>query len=435
MENTLLKNIDIKNIGTDKNSTKASAYSVIGFDMDHTICCYKLKQLLTLLQDANCADLVDNASYPQALLITDEEQSKILSFGTRSSLDLEAGNVQKQGKEGVVLKAYHGLKELDDCEIVELYGEDRVFKRLDQSTLSGENIRCMNEFYGINVAAVFTKIIMLKDSKNYRVLNQKTYIDINQDIQQCINRCYCHWTEDVVYHMKDCGKFFPKLYESPETYVYQVEQEFIDCIKNLRAQGKYVFLNTNSHWYMAETVLDNIFKNEDWRELFDQVIIFGMKPHFWRSDIEKPFYKLDLNIPSQRGKFNGNFDDKDNKLLISGSMQDLGAYFKQKFGENYRGIYFGDSPLSDVLNCQKFGEGHWDGAFIFEELRELDLNKKELLEHFPNYQEVWGSALSQKDPRNPDNQIDTIYLDIAKNGAFKTFSSVFSEECYDFLKN
>jgi len=69
--------------------------------------------------------------------------------------------------------------------------------------------------------------------------------------------------------MKDCGKFFPKLYASPETYLYKVEQEFIDCIKNLRAQGKYVFLNTNSHWYMAETVLDSIFKGEDWRELFD----------------------------------------------------------------------------------------------------------------------------------------------------------------------
>jgi len=50
-------------------------------------------------------------------------------------------------------------------------------------TLTGENIRCMNEFYGINVAAVFTKIVMLKDSQNYRILNKKTYIEINQDIQ------------------------------------------------------------------------------------------------------------------------------------------------------------------------------------------------------------------------------------------------------------
>jgi len=65
-------------------------------------------------------------------------------------------------------------------------------------------------------------------------------------------------------------------------------------------------------------------------------------------------------------------------LLISGSLQDFGAYLKQKFGENYRGIYFGDSPISDVLNCQNFGEGHWDGAFIFEELKELNLSQTEL---------------------------------------------------------
>lgn len=434
MEGTPFKNIDLSSIGLDKNNTKASAYSAIGFDMDHCQLQYKLKHLFKTLLNANCQDLIEHFSYPKELLITPEEETKILSFIAKTSLDLEYGNVQKLGKGGVVLRAYHGLRQLEDQEIQSIYGEERKFKRQDLKNLTGDSLRSMNEFYATHLAATFTKIVILKDSQNHDVLNKKSYVEINNDIQACIVLCYCHWTEEIVHHIKESGKFFPCLYKDPLSYLNVVEQDFIDCVKALRAKGKFVFLLTNSHWYFAETNLNAIFK-ESWKDLFDLIIVFGQKPNFWKKDLEKPFYKLDLSVPTLKGSFNGNFEDEANKILISGSMKDLDVFFVNKFGENYRGIYFGDSPISDIQQLMNFNEKNWDGAYILEELKELTLSKSEFLEEFPDYLETWGSGIQEKDPRKNEDQIDTLHFDRANNNVFKTFSSVYSKECYDFLKN
>jgi hypothetical protein len=128
---------------------------------------------------------------------------------------------------------------------------------------------------------------------------------------------YQHYTEDTVYDIKDYGRFLPEICKNPGKYLQRLDPGFIQILKDLRAQGKFLFLLTNSHWWMAEMIMGYIFGKE-WAELWDLIIVQGKKPLFWRSDIVKPFYSLDLTAMNLRGAFDGELTGQD-KILVWGN--------------------------------------------------------------------------------------------------------------------
>jgi len=121
---------------------------------------------------------------------------------------------------------------------------------------------------------------------------------------------------------------------------------------------------------MADTVLSYIF-GKDWLDLWDLVLIQGGKPLFWRSDLVKPFYTLDLKAKNLRGKFDGDLTGA-HKVLIWGNTKLLEQYFESWFGHDWQGLYVGDSPHSDCGHSLGAGKEHWDAGFIYEELIEAE---------------------------------------------------------------
>jgi hypothetical protein len=250
-------------------------------------------------------------------------------------------------------------------------------------------------------------------------------------------KTYCHYTEEVVLHVKDFGKFFPEVYKNPGKYLQRLDSGFIQLLKDLRAQGKFLFILTNSHWWMAEMILNYIFGKE-WASLWDLVIVQGGKPLFWRSDIVKPFYSLDLNAMNLRGAFDGEltFDGEligQGKVLVWGNTKYLERYFDTWFGQDWKGIYVGDSPHSDCGHSLGAGKDHWDAGFIFEELIESELSGDEpaFLGQINDYRSVWGSALVHK--TSEGKAVDTLMYSLGKKSFAKCWSSVFSESFRDFF--
>ena len=58
----------------------------------------------------------------------------------------------------------------------------------------------------------------------------------------------------------------------------------------LKAQGKFVFLGTNSHWEYMELIMSTTL-GEDWRDFFDAVFCFCRKPNFFNTD--NALFKMD----------------------------------------------------------------------------------------------------------------------------------------------
>lgn len=93
----LLQKIDIENLGT-LNST-IEDYQAVGFDMDHTLARYKLKNLLPLLYKAMSLTLVHKKSYPQEIFLTEQEEHTYYGFITKATFDTKTGYLLKLGKD------------------------------------------------------------------------------------------------------------------------------------------------------------------------------------------------------------------------------------------------------------------------------------------------------------------------------------------------
>jgi len=68
------------------------------------------------------------------------------------------------------------------------------------------------------------------------------------------------------------------------------QPELVPVFKQLRKQGKFIFLATNSHWEYMELIMKTTL-GEDWRSCFDMVIANALKPVFFKE--EQPFYLVD----------------------------------------------------------------------------------------------------------------------------------------------
>ena len=95
-ENLKKLNIDITKLGTSTRTIKD--YQVIGFDVDHTLGKYNLKNLHRLLQDVYLKALVETLKYPQEVFLDPEQEEFEFSLINRTVVDLKTGNLVKLDK-------------------------------------------------------------------------------------------------------------------------------------------------------------------------------------------------------------------------------------------------------------------------------------------------------------------------------------------------
>ncbi|ROL08869.1 5'-nucleotidase domain-containing protein 1 [Anabarilius grahami] len=87
-----------------------SECDVIGFDLDHTLCRYYLKETSRYTNTVACCHVTSF----KGLVV-----------------DLEEGNLVKLAEDGTVLRATHGTKNLSTDDIIKHYGPKREWKHFN----------------------------------------------------------------------------------------------------------------------------------------------------------------------------------------------------------------------------------------------------------------------------------------------------------------
>ncbi|KAJ4929163.1 hypothetical protein JOQ06_004782 [Pogonophryne albipinna] len=96
---------------------------VIGFDLDHTLCRYHLKETSRLIYESFARYLVEHKGYDKDLLNLTPATWDFCFKGL--VVDLEDGNLVKLAEDGTVLRATHGTNDLSAEDIIKHYGPKR----------------------------------------------------------------------------------------------------------------------------------------------------------------------------------------------------------------------------------------------------------------------------------------------------------------------
>ncbi|CDQ64366.1 unnamed protein product [Oncorhynchus mykiss] len=102
---------------------------VIGFDLDHTLCRYHLKETSRLIYESFTRYLVEHKDYDKDLLTLTPATWDFCFKGL--VVDLEDGNLVKLAEDGTVLRATHGTNNLRTEEIIKHYGPKREWSHFN----------------------------------------------------------------------------------------------------------------------------------------------------------------------------------------------------------------------------------------------------------------------------------------------------------------
>ena len=283
--------------------------------------------------------------------------------------DIDRGLLIKLGEGKEVLAALKGRRQLSEEEIKEVYGAP--VPRFE--AIEWPNLKSLPGTDGPNYWTLTTHFDACKAPQilmGIELINagkvDKTYQDLAADLRKTIDRQFLHWTDSKILPAKTYGTYFPPLFNEPENYI-TLQQELREVLRNLREQGKFLFICTNSHWEYAEHTLAHTL-GRDWRRFFDMVFCNAQKPGFFRD--RSPMYLMDRSKADFRGKKitkAAQMKGGSAHTYLNGHCHLLTDFLKAKLSkEEPRVAYFGDSYVGDIHYCNK--APGWDSIAIIPEL-------------------------------------------------------------------
>lgn len=373
--------------GESTSVLRLSDYDCVGFDLDNTLCEYRIGPMVQMIYDVLADHLVDEYGY-SARHLKRPVDTGFLQRGL--ILDAERGNVLKLNGGGRILRATHGTRFMSDAEIVSAYGADRTWSVAEtfvenfMDTWNGpltEKIRPLCDYFDIPVSLVFGRCVDGVDEVS-RPLAYHIWPDVLKGL------VYMYSRENF---SANTGVYFPLLKSTPSLYYNKCPDYVLDWLRELK-KTKKVFLVSGSHVdYANFTATQSLGPN--WKELFDIAVFYSRKPGFFTSN--RPFYSTDDQMLNEceiveQLRF-GN-------IYSQGNWSDLHDLFKKETGKsNPKCLYMGDNILQDVIAPSKFS--NLDTIAVVEEMKldsdEIDPNPdNEMLR--PN---KWSSYLVDTDKK------------------------------------
>ncbi|XP_068087432.1 5'-nucleotidase domain-containing protein 1 isoform X2 [Hyperolius riggenbachi] len=370
---------------------------VIGFDLDHTLCRYKLKESCKLIYDSFAQYLVAEKGYSKDLLRVSPEEWDFCAKGL--VLDLEEGNFLKLAADGTILRACHGTKLMTAEMIEEVYGENREWKHF--KTISGSYGRSAKYYFYDNYFDLpgallcakivdslpmtdgqkkydFWKDIVCAIEHNYKTTAYKDVSVVTAVLDWCAPWRDC--SSSVI--SENCGTYFPSVKKDPSKYLKQCPDSVKNWIRSLKNAGKIVLLITSSHSDYCRLLCQHILGN-DFEELFDVIITNALKPGFFSLvPQQRPFWTLDSDV----------------EIDILPSLEKAGWYsqgnwvhldelLKKMTGKpEPKVVYFGDSMRSDIFSARHYS--NWETVLILEELEGGEGHEPDVTDY--------GSSLKKK---------------------------------------
>lgn len=340
---------------------RLSDYDCVGFDLDNTLCEYRIGPMVQMIYDVLTDYLINKCNYSAKCL----RQPIDFDFFQRGLiLDVEKGNILKINGSGKILRAAHGTKFMSDEEIVSVYGPSKtwsvtnIFVENFLETWNGpvsDKIRPLLDFFDIPVSLVFGRCVDGIDE----FCRPETY-NVWPDVMKGL--IYMYSRENF---SANTGEYFSYLKSTPSLYYNKCPDYVLDWLRELK-KSKKVFLVSGSHVdYANFTATQSLGAN--WKELFDISIFYARKPGFFTSD--RPFYNTDSQMLNECGNVdNINFGN----VYSQGNWNQLHNLFKKETGKsNPKCLYVGDNILQDVVAPSRFSG--LDTIAIVEEMK-LDSN-------------------------------------------------------------
>jgi hypothetical protein len=211
----------------------------------------------------------------------------------------------------------------------------------------------IDTLFGLPEAALFCLLV-----DHFEVAQRTPWRDwsrLYEDVRACIDRAHADNTikQEIV---KDPQRFIVRDAQLPAT------------LAAFRAQGKRLFLLTNSEPYYTETVMRHLLHGTveqfaDWRDYFDYVVVSACKPDFYQN--ERALVAMTAEQLQAAGM-------RHSGVVYTGGCSRVLEELSGHRGDEV--LYVGDHTFGDILRAKK--RPGWRTAMIVEELKnEIDLER------------------------------------------------------------
>ena len=342
--------------GAPARSFSLSSCDWIGFDLDHTLIRYRLFEFHRLIYQSMCDYLVHTYHYNSSLLQIPYDDS----FGVKGLIyDNLHGNLIQLNAHGVVHTALHGVhRYLSSDEIKGIYPNG--LEAIEEDT--SQRFLCMFTYFEHSTSYLIAHIVDLIDTGDL----SKDPIDVDKKYSFFL----VHFSKGFDYLFNDFhrGNYFQSIRDHPEKYIYQ-RADVRQWLEQLKAKNQRLFLATNSRLDYTDLLSTYAF-GDDWRRLFDLIIVDCKKPSFFSSP-ENPdrrsFQRWNENsepLPVTIEEIKATFHE--HSVYTQGNSADLHQLMAEISGTDPLVIYFGDHIKSDINALKR--QTNWLAAVVLEEL-------------------------------------------------------------------
>ncbi|XP_075059051.1 5'-nucleotidase domain-containing protein 1 isoform X1 [Mixophyes fleayi] len=346
---------------------------VIGFDLDHTLCRYRLQESSKLIYDSFAQYLVAEKGYTEDLLSVTTEEWDFCSKGL--VLDLEEGNFLKLAADGTILRACHGTKTMTAEMIAEIYGEKRVWKHFKE--INGTYARSAKYYFYDNYFDLPGALLCAKIVDSLEMTDEQSKYDFWKDVISAVEHNY-----KTTAFKENCGTYFPTVKKDPGKYLKSCPDSVKNWIRSLKNAGKTILLITSSHSDYCRLLCEYIF-GKDFEELFDIIITNALKPGFFSlTPQQRPFWTLESDIEIDRlpTMEKAGWYSQGNWLHLYNLLKKMTGKPEPKT------VYFGDSMRSDIFSARHYCS--WETVLILEELEGGEVQEPDVTD--------FGSCLKKK---------------------------------------
>ena len=314
--------------------------SHVGFDLDWTLADYDRDEMSKIAFEMTLQRLVDDFGYPETIL----ESEYRTNFCRRGLiLDTKEGTVLKMNRHRYVGRAYHGRRFLDAQERAELYRREPI-------NPSSQRFYRVDTLFELPEVNIFSEVVELNRNRPDEV-GLESYERLFRDTRAAIDSI--HRDDSLKTRLlADLNRFLPN------------DPGIALALKRLALSGRKLLLITNSEWFYTNGVCKHLFEGalpglDNWRDLFDLVIVSAAKPGFFRKDT--PFIELD----AEGNELGETTEPKWGGIYQGGAREHLMGLFDVS-GEQV--LYVGDHIYGDILSTKL--NSLWRTALVVSELED-----------------------------------------------------------------
>ncbi|MEZ5065003.1 MAG: HAD-IG family 5'-nucleotidase [bacterium] len=303
---------------------RMSRIGAVGFDLDYTLANYRVRELDELAFRLTREKLVEKRGYP----------AEILTFALDSAfvrrglvLDTRRGNLLKMDYHNYVVRASHGTRPISSEERKGIYRTRRL------RTSAEAYVSVDTHFHLPEVYLYLLLVDFFEDLRRPTDFHQ-----MYKDVRAMIDEAHAD------------GSIKREIVQDPGRFL-EVDPYLPQFLASLRAEGKTVFLLTNSEYYYTDVLLNHLLpagETGSWRDYFDLVVVDAKKPGFFTGGGRpEKWIERGPGTPIRSG---GDVEGFEREIGFQGD----------------RILYWGDHTYGDILRSKK--SVGWRTAMIIPEL-------------------------------------------------------------------